>query len=91
MVYREATGFVRYARNLTRGEGEGGGMQMGEEGCFHADTHLLSDRGDTCSTSDPDFEENDRSISESVNYEAVCKTAPALLGLLNIYILIAYP
>ena len=29
MVYREATGFVRYARNLTRGEGEGGGMQMG--------------------------------------------------------------
>ena len=52
----------------------------GGEGVWscHADTHLLSDRGDTCSTSatwsyrKQDLEEKDQSMNESVNDEAVC-------------------
>ena len=52
--------------------------------------HLLSDRGDTCSTSatwsyrQQDLEEKDESVSESVNPKAVCRTAPATPGLLKI-------
>ena len=58
--------------------------------CSHADTQLLSDRGDTCSTSgtwsysQQDLEEKDDSVNESMNHEAVCRTAPATPGLLPI-------
>ena len=54
----------------------------------HADTHLVSDRGDTCSASatcsyrQQDLEEKDDAINQSLNYEAVCRTSPATAGLL---------
>ena len=61
----------------------------------YADTHLLRDRGDTCSTSatwlyrQQDLEEKDDWMTELVNHEAVCRTAQATPGLLimnkNIY------
>ena len=56
----------------------------------HADTHLLSDRGDTCSTSatwsyrQQDLEENDQRMNESVNDKAICRTAPVTPSLLKI-------
>ena len=51
--------------------------------CFARSRIPLRDRGDTCSTSTSwlyrqhDLEENDQSVSESVNYKAVCRTDPA--------------
>ena len=54
----------------------------------NADTHLLSDRGDTCSISatwlykQQDWEEKDQSVSQWINDEAVCRTAGATPGLL---------
>ena len=62
-------------------------------GSFHADTHLLSDRGDTYSTSatwlyrQQDLEEKcdliNLLINELMNDKAVCRIAPATAGLLN--------
>ena len=52
--------------------------------------YLLSDRGDTCSTSatwlyvQQDLEEKVQSVSESVNDVAVCRRAPATQCLLII-------
>ena len=62
----------------------------GDGGSSHPDTHLLSDRGDTCATSaiwlyrQQDLEEKDQSVNQSVNHKAVCRTAPANPGLLII-------
>ena len=56
----------------------------------HADKHLLSDRGDTSSTSSTwlfrqqDLEEKDESVNEVISDGGVCRTAPATPGLLNI-------
>ena len=55
----------------------------------HADTHMLSDRDDTYSTSatwsyrQQYLEEKGDSMNESVNDKAVCRTARATPGLLN--------
>ena len=57
---------------------------------FHADTHLSSDRGDTCSTFETgsykqqDWEEKDHLVTESVSHNGVCRTSQATPGLLNI-------
>ena len=54
--------------------------------------HLLSAKGDTCSTSatwsyrQQDLEEKDDLLNQSVNDKALCSTAPATPGLLKIYI-----
>ena len=63
--------------------GEGGGRSS------HWDTHLLSDRGVTCSTSatwsyrQQDLEEKDDRLNKSVNDNAVCRSALATPGLLT--------
>ena len=71
------------------GRGRGGGGEGG--GSSDADTHLWSDRGNTCSTSttwsykQQDLEEEDQQMNESVNDKAVCRRAPATPGLLIMY------
>ena len=56
----------------------------------HADTHLSSDRGDTCSTFETGlykqqyWEEKDHLVTESVSLNGVRRTSPATPGLLNI-------
>ena len=61
-------------------------ISLRKGGSAHADTHLLSDRGDTCLTSliksyrQHDLEEKDELINESVNHKALFRTPLATLG-----------
>ena len=54
----------------------------------YADTQLLSDRGDTCSTSAgwsyrrPELEEKEDLLNQLISNRGVCRTAPATQGLL---------